>query len=98
MSKDTQPTSVIDNTAAKRYELDTDGAIAFISYTKAPGIVSFDHTEVPTQLAGKGVGSRLAQGALGLARASGVKVVPRCSFIADYVKRHPQYQDLMVPA
>jgi predicted GNAT family acetyltransferase len=95
MSKEADSSAVTDNAAAQRYELQVDGTTAFIAYTRTPGTISFDHTEVPAQLGGQGVGSQLAKGALELARAEGVTVIPRCSFVAEYVKRHPQFADLV---
>jgi predicted GNAT family acetyltransferase len=87
--------AVTDNVARQRYELQVDGNVAFITYTKDGHQVSFDHTEVPPELGGRGVGSRLARGALELARGQGLKVVPRCSFIAGFVQRHPEFAALM---
>jgi hypothetical protein len=60
-------------------------------------VISFIHTEVPKALAGKGIGSRLARHVLEAARAEGLKVVPVCPFIAAWMKRHPEYDDLRVP-
>jgi len=51
--------------------------------------------EVPLALEGKGIGNELAKAALDYARSEGLRVVPRCRFIAAYIKRHPQYQDLV---
>ncbi len=39
--------------------------------------------------------SRLARGALEAARAEGLKVVPRCSFVSAYLGRHPEFNDLL---
>lgn len=93
-SPDSPNGRVFDNSSRHRYELDVDGTLAFIDYTRSAGEISFDHTEVPASLGGKGVGSRLAQGALALARDAGLKVVPRCSFIASYIERHPEFAGL----
>jgi predicted GNAT family acetyltransferase len=87
--------TVSDNISRNRYELEIDGVIAYVNYTRAGDTVSFDHTEVPSQLAGKGVGSRLARGALELARSAGVKVIPRCGYIAEFIRKHAEYQDLV---
>lgn len=88
-------TDIRDNRDQGRFELDADGHTALAHYKRAPGVVTFTHTEVPEALKGRGVGSRLAQGALDRVRAEGLKVVARCPFIAAYVARHPEYTDLL---
>jgi uncharacterized protein len=85
---------VHDNHAHRRFELEEAGHTAFIDYRLAPGVITLVHTEVPPELSGKGVGSRLVRGALELARAKGLKVVPRCSFVAAYMSKHPEFNDL----
>jgi predicted GNAT family acetyltransferase len=87
---------VRDNPAGHRFELVADGHTAFAEYTLAPGLITFTHTVVPPELGGRGIGSQLAKGALDAARARGLRVVPRCSFIAGYMDKHPQYEDLRV--
>jgi len=86
---------VRDNAASHRFELEVDGVIAFSEYKHKPGVVDFIHTEVPEALGGKGVGSRLAKGALDLVRARGEKVIAHCPFIAAYIRKHAEYQDLL---
>lgn len=88
-------TKVHDNAARHRFELAVEGATAFIDYRRKDGVVTMTHAEVPEELSGKGVGSRLAKGALDLVRARGEKIVPHCSFVAWYVRNHPEYQDLL---
>jgi hypothetical protein len=87
--------TVRDNGAAQRYEMDVAGKSAFITYRRSPGVVTLLHAEVPQELSGQGIGSQLARGALELARAQGCKVVPRCPFIANYMKTHAEFQDLL---
>lgn len=87
---------VKDNRAAHRFELTVEGITAYAEYVRAPGVITFTHTIVPEALGGKGVGSRLAKGALDAVRAEGLKVVPQCPFIAAYIKKHPEYQPLVV--
>jgi uncharacterized protein len=89
------PNEVRDNKDRHRFELAVDGHTAFSRYKLAPGIITFLHTEVPKELEGQGIGSRLAQGALALARANGLKVVAKCPFIAAYIRKHPEFQDLL---
>lgn len=87
--------TVTDNTDLGRFEAEVDGATAFLEYRRQSGDLVLVHTEVPATLAGKGVGSVLAGGALDEARRRGLKVVAECEFVAAFVKRHPEYQDLV---
>ena len=89
------PNEVRDNKDRHRFELAVDGHTAFSQYKLAPGTITFLHTEVPKELEGQGIGSRLAQGALELARANGLKVVAKCPFIAAYLRKHPEFHDLL---
>jgi predicted GNAT family acetyltransferase len=87
--------AVTDNTALNRYELITDGGIAFVKYRTAPGVRILTHEEVPRALEGHGLGSALAQGALELARTQGYKIVPQCPFIVGFIEKHPEFRDLI---
>jgi predicted GNAT family acetyltransferase len=86
---------VRDNPAEGRFELEIEGHLAAAYYKLTPGVITFVHTEVPPALAGKGVGSRLAQGALAIARSRGLKVVAKCPFISAYIGKHPEWQNLL---
>src|SRR4028119_2525140 len=86
---------VEDNPAKGRFEMASGDAVAFVEYTRAGHRIALLHTEVPEALSGQGVGSKLARGALDAVRAEGLKVVPRCGFVAAYVERHPEYRDLL---
>ena len=87
---------IIDNRARNRYELTVDGVTAHVDYARAPGVITFIHTIVPEQLGGRGIASQLAQHVLDEARKAGEKVIPQCPFIAAYLKRHKEYQDLVL--
>jgi predicted GNAT family acetyltransferase len=89
---------VRDNPGAGRYEAIVDGRLAgYAAYHARPGAVAFTHTDVLPRWEGRGIGGRLARAALDDARARGLAVVPRCPFIAAWIRRHPEYEDL-VPA
>jgi predicted GNAT family acetyltransferase len=87
--------SVLDNSASQRYEMQVEGRSAFITYRRAGDVMTLLHAEVPPELSGHGVGSTLAKGTLELAREQGYKVVARCPFIASYIQRHSEFQDLL---
>ena len=86
---------IVNNTAAHRFELVVDGHVAKAWYRLSPGVITFTHTDVPKALEGKGIGSRLARAGLDYARAQGLKVVPLCPFVAGWLKKHPEYADLV---
>jgi predicted GNAT family acetyltransferase len=88
--------TVRNNTAHHRFELCADGHTAFAYYRMEPGVITFTHTEVPQELSGQGIGSRLVRGALDMARAQGLKVVPQCPFVAAYMGKHPEFNDLLL--
>lgn len=87
--------AVTDNLAAHRFELKAGDHVAVASYSLAPGVITFTHTEVPPALSGQGVGSRLARGALEQVRARGLKVVPKCPFIAAFIAKNAEFADLV---
>jgi uncharacterized protein len=80
------------NPALSRYELDTDQGLAVAVYRQQGDRRIFTHTEVPRADEGKGFASRLVRQALDDTRRSGFKIVPACSFVAIFVRRHPEYQ------
>jgi len=92
---ETMTGEVRDNPAAHRFELDVDGHLAAAYYKLTPGVITFVHTEVPPALGGRGIGSRLAAGALAITRARGLKVVATCPFISAYIGKHAEWQDLL---
>lgn len=86
---------VRDNPDRNRFELATPAGTAFASYRRDDTTISITHTEVPRALEGRGIGSKLVAGTLDLIRAEGRTVVPLCSFVRNYINRHPDYADLV---
>ncbi|WP_434457379.1 N-acetyltransferase [Stutzerimonas urumqiensis] len=93
-----QPATVRHDASQQRYELLVAGKPCGIAaYLEDGDRLVFTHTEVDPSLSGQGLGSTLAQGALADARRRGKRIVPQCRFIADYVQRHEEWQDLADP-
>jgi predicted GNAT family acetyltransferase len=88
-------TDVANNRTHHRYEFGVDGHLAAAYYGTADGVITFEHTEVPPELGGKGIGSKLIKGALDQVRADGLKVVAQCPFVKAYIAKHPEYADLL---
>jgi uncharacterized protein len=82
-----------DNESANRFELDIDGTIAFVTYRKSSGAITLEHTVVPPELGGKGIGSKIARATLDAVRTQGLTV--ECEFIQGFMKKHPGDNDLL---
>ena len=86
---------VVNNERKSRFEVEVDGKMGVADYRRTGDRIEFTHTEVPESLRGQGAGKALAREALEYARREGLEVVPTCRFIAGYIERHPEYQDLV---
>lgn len=88
---------MVDDPAQLRYELRVGETLAgMLLYRSEPGTLVLVHTDVDPAYEGRGLGSRLIRGALDDVRARGLRFVPLCPFVAAYVRRHPEYADLVV--
>jgi predicted GNAT family acetyltransferase len=87
---------VIDQVDSKRYEGFVGDTLAgFVEYEDVGGERAVRHTEVFDAFEGQGIGGALARGVLDDLRARGVKVRPFCPFVAGWIRRHPDYLDLV---
>lgn len=98
METDPQQVVVENNEEKDRFQVAVDGHLAVALYKREGDRIVFTHTEVPKELSGRGIGNKLAITALEFAKAEHLRVIPKCPFIAAYIKRHPEYQDLVDPA
>ncbi len=90
--------TIIHNAAAQRFQAGQGADTAECCYVRQGDVLVLHHTEVPPALQGLGLAGLLVQATLDWARASGLRVQPRCSYVAAYMKRHPETQDLLVAA
>lgn len=87
-------TAVRHNEAETRYELDTEHGMAVAVYRQQGDALVFVHTEVPPEDEGKGIGAQVVRAALDDSRKRGFKIVPACSFVVAFMRRHPEYNDV----
>lgn len=86
---------VVDAQDRKRYEAVRDGTVVgFAAYQRTDELIVFTHTEVDPSLEGQGVGGALVKGALDHVRGLGLRVLPICPFVQEWMRRHPEYVDL----
>ncbi|MGZ5938201.1 MAG: GNAT family N-acetyltransferase [Rhizomicrobium sp.] len=88
-------TDIVNSKTHHRYELAVEGHIAAAYYKIADGVITFVHTEVPPELGGKGIGSRLIKGALDQVRGDGLKVIAQCPFVKAWIDKHPDYSNML---
>ncbi|RRB18246.1 GNAT family N-acetyltransferase [Larkinella knui] len=94
----TKEMAVSINRAENRFELEINGRLSFIAYTpKDDQTLVLTHTEVPTKQEGNGIGSRLVKGTFEYIEKYNLKMIPSCSFVANYIKSHPEYNRLVSP-
>ncbi|TCU78923.1 hypothetical protein EDE08_101706 [Bradyrhizobium sp. R2.2-H] len=90
------PEAFRDNEERSRFELDVDGPIAFVTYRKTDSAITLVHTEVPPELGGRGIGSKLGRATLDAVRAQRRKLSVECDFIRNFMRKDPGYNDLLV--
>lgn len=88
-------TPIVHNEAESRFEIAEDGLVAIADYNPVEGAWVMDHTVVPPQWEGRGIAASLVHEALAAAREAGVKIIPTCSYVALYMKRHKDTHDLV---
>ena len=86
-----------NNENVHRWEARVGDYVAFTEYRRNGDTIHFLKTRVPPEFEGQGVASKLVKTALDDARAQHLIVVPICRFVASYIRRHPEYRDLVFP-
>ena len=90
---------VVDNPGESRFELLLDGeVIGRAEYLPAGDSIVVAHTEIDEGHEGEGFGGLLVRGTLEAIRAGGKSVIPTCPFTAEYIRRHPEFVDLVEPS
>ncbi len=88
--------AIFQNPDKKRFEWNVEGHTAFIDYTlNNQNEIFLTHTEVPQELGGKGIGSKLVKAVLDYIKAEEWTLYPECDFIASYLKKNQEYQSLV---
>lgn len=84
--------------APNQYEISVDGVAAGrAAYVDAGTQRIFYHTEIGDEFGGRGLGNDLIAAALADTRAAGRRIVAICPFVAGYVDKHDDYDDLLDP-
>ena len=89
--------NVEHNEEARRFEIRYGDDMARLEYRLGGSTIVYTHTVVPPALEGHGIAGRLAKEALDYARDRDLSVVPLCPYVAGYIRKHPEYGDLVAP-
>lgn len=87
--------SVQHDPASHVFSVEVEGFRGVVDYTVDDGVMTITHTGVPSEIGGRGVAAALVKAALDTARSNGWRVIPACSYAAAFIKRHPEYADLL---
>lgn len=88
-------TQLHDNTGAQQYELDVEGETVFARYRRDAGVLTILWVEAPAALRGSGAAGRLMKLVAAEARAQGWRIVPVCGYAAGWLRRSPEFRDLV---
>ncbi|HUI74809.1 MAG TPA: GNAT family N-acetyltransferase [Candidatus Acidoferrum sp.] len=97
MDLDLDALKVVHNGAENRFEIALGNELALLTYRRRPDCIVYNHTEVPRAFEGRGIAGKLTRAGLDYARSQNLHVVPTCPYIADFIRKHPEYQDLLAP-
>jgi predicted GNAT family acetyltransferase len=85
-----------NNRINKQFEFQIDGLVAKLEYIRANDRIFLTHTEVPDQLGGRGIGSKLVKAVLQEIERQDLTLIPLCPFVAGYIKEHPKWRKLVM--
>lgn len=87
---------VRNNPERMRFELhDGETVAGFIDYRMRDGRYWLVHTEIADDYSGSGAASFLVRTTLDQLRERQVRIVPTCPFVGGWLRRHPEYSDMV---
>jgi predicted GNAT family acetyltransferase len=86
---------IVHDEQARQFRADVEGHRAVVDYRLRDGVITITHTGVPPPIEGRGIAAELTRHALNVARREGWQVVPACSYAAAFIRRHPEFADLV---
>lgn len=82
--------NISHNEPAQRFETRVEGWLCRCDYRRVDDVLHLVHTEVAPAVEGRGIAAHLVKAALDFADTNGMKVLPRCSYVHAYLRRHPE--------
>ncbi len=95
-SSDSEDITLNRDDDAERYEIRLDGRrVGLADFYRRGDVVVIPHTETSPEFGGRGLASKLVRYCLDDIRAQGLRVEPACPFVAAYIRKNPEYADLV---
>ena len=87
------PTEVVAE--SDRFTISVDGQqVGLADFYDREGVRVFPHTEVDPSYQGRGLATILVREALTATRAAGLRVVPQCWMVAEFIEKNPEFADM----
>jgi len=88
--------NIVHEPERHRFVANIAGDEALLEYSERPGaVLVYRHTYTPPHLRGRGIAAGVVRFALDHARAHGMTIVPRCSYVAKFIDENPEYAELV---
>lgn len=84
------------NQHQQRFEVELENLLCVIDYQLNGKFLTLPHVGVPQPLEGRGIAGELTRTALDWARAENYRVIPVCPYVQAWLRRHPEYRDLIL--
>lgn len=95
MTKHEKFMEVTHDIKKQKFYMVVDGLESHLEYSRMNSVLNLNHTYVPNELRGKGIAGKIVKAALTYAEENNLKIIPSCSYVADYVQRHKEYEFLL---
>ena len=91
MDIDLSALEVTHNPAKHRFEVWIDSQLSKLDYSEDGDTIVMMHVGVHPEHRGQGVAGKITQVALEYAKGKSMRVIPMCSYVGAYIRRHPEY-------
>ncbi len=81
--------------ASHRFEAVVEGEHCTLDYELEGDTMTITHVKVPDGVGHRGIAAALMRTALETARSRHWRVVPRCPYAQAYLRRYPEWSDLV---
>jgi len=87
---------ILHDIEKQKFYVIIDNLESHLEYVKVDNVLNLNHTYVPDALRGKGIAGKIVKAALTYAEEKKLKIMPSCSYVAEYIRRHVEYEKLLV--